>query len=82
MNAADARAMVAQFAWHATPVQREAIVQQMMATGACALHAAWELYGRRKGKPCRCSPCEAAPVVGTELVIRILVQGRAMDEAR
>lgn len=57
MNAADARAMVAQFAWHATPVQREAIVQQMMATGACALHAAWELYGRRKGKPCRCSPC-------------------------
>lgn len=80
MNLADARAMVAQLFWYAPRAKRELIAGYMVQAETNAYHAAWELYGRPRGYPCSCTPCLSAPPVGSELIVRILLQGRAPEE--
>lgn len=71
---ADARAMVAQFDLRISAADKEAVAIRMVDTGASALHALWELYGRAKGLPCACTPCVEQKTV--EISLKILVQGR------
>lgn len=80
MILADARAMVAQLFWYAPQAKQEAVARYMVQENVNALHAAWELFGRVKGVPCLCSPCLLAPPIGSELTIKILLQGRAPEE--
>ncbi len=80
MTIADARAMVAQLFWYAPRSRQLAIARHMVAADTNALHAAWFLFGRARGLPCRCTPCETEPAAGSEVVMRVLVQGRAPDD--
>lgn len=79
MTLADARAMVAQLFWYAPQAKQTEIARYMVQAGVCALHAAWELYGRVKGLPCVCTPCLSEPPIGSEVIVRILLQGRAPE---
>jgi len=77
---ADALSAVTQFIPPTDP-RAEAIACWMVLHNVSVIHAAWELYGRAKGLPCGCAPCRDAEA--GEVVMRILVQGRAFaEEAR
>lgn len=80
MNREDAEAIVAQLFSRAPQEKRDLIVMYMLQEQVNALHAAWMLFGRVKGLPCACTPCLSAPPIGSELIVRILLQGRSPEE--
>jgi len=63
-----------------TVEEREAISQRVAATGESVYHVAWELYGAAMGRACACARCLSEPPIGSEVVMRILLQGRAPEE--